>query len=83
MLRNEAARVLTTTPSETNLMHTQNHANYPHARSASEQDIFAAAESRAKFWRYRPQGPWTVYVTVGKRTVTVHKDSEGNLSIAR
>lgn len=64
-------------------MHTQSSVKFPIARSGNDNDIIAAAESRAEFWRYPENGPWTVYVTVGKHEVAVHKSSEGVISFDR
>lgn len=62
-------------------MHHQTIHQYPAAASGNEQDIIAAAESRAKFWGYK--GHWTVPVRLGKRVVQVTKNTSGEVQIKR
>jgi hypothetical protein len=55
----------------------------PLARSNAREDMIAAANDRAAFWKYAPEGPWTVYVTIGKKDVPVHKSEHGEYTIGK
>ena len=56
---------------------------YTISRSSHDNDIISAAEQRAAFWGYPSNGPWTVYVKVGKREVAVKRDNDGVTTIER
>ena len=45
--------------------------------------MITAAESRATFWKYPPGSAWTVYVTIGKKDVPVHKSAEGEYTLGK
>lgn len=61
----------------------QNAVNPPRARSNNREDMIIAAESRAAFWKYPPNSAWTVYVTLGKKDVPVHKAANGEYTIGK
>lgn len=53
------------------------------ARSSNRADMIAAAEERAAFWKYPADGPWTVYVTLGKKDIPVYKSGPDEYQIGK
>lgn len=73
----------TTVKRKNTMQFQQDSVNPPRARSNAREDMITAAESRAAFWKYPTHSAWTVYVTLGKKDVPVHKSAEGEYTIGK